>query len=184
MMTEHFSKKLWDSAGKAGAVLGAVSIAYLVITTLMAGKSGAVGGFGGALLTLVLWGVKLFACIYLMKYFMLRYCAGESEATSRETFRFGRTTAFLSALLYSAFVLAFYTLIAPDALASNLETVIRSYSSMLDSNSLSQLEQMQNNLPRWMFFSNLIYCYLFGTVVSFFLSRSIPSGDPFDNPNR
>ncbi len=178
------NRKLWDSAGKAGAVLGAVSIAYLVITTFMAGKGGVLGGIGGAVLALLLWGVKFAACIYLMKFFMLRYCAGDSEATSRETFRFGRRTALLSALLYSAFVLAFYTLIAPDALASNLDMVISSYSSMLDSNALNQLEQLQNDLPRWMFFSNLIYCYLFGTLVSFFLSRNIPSSDPFDNPNR
>ena len=180
-MEEGISKKkLWDSAGKAGAVLGAISIAYLVITTLMAGKGGALGG---ALLTLVLWIAKFAACIYLMKVFMLRYSAGEPSATNRDTFSFGRKTAFLSALIYSAFVLAFYTLIMPDALASNLDTVMQSYSSMLDSNSLEQLEQMKSSLPQWMFFSNLIYCYLFGCVVSIFLSRNIPSSNPFENPN-
>ena len=55
---------------------------------------------------------------------------------------------------------------------------------MLDSNSLAMLEKMEGSYPQISFFSNLIYCFLFGTVLSAILSRDIPSRDPFSNTEK
>ena len=43
------------------------------------------------------------------------------------------------------------------------------------------LEEMLPKLPTITFFSQFIYCWLFGTVVAAIFSRNIPSSNPFDN---
>ena len=43
------------------------------------------------------------------------------------------------------------------------------------------LKTMLANMPKYTFLGNLIYCSIFGTILSFILSRSIPSKDPFHN---
>ena len=50
---------------------------------------------------------------------------------------------------------------------------------MLDSNSLAELDGMMDKLPQLTFFSNLIYCFIYGSLLSAILSRNIPSRDPF-----
>ena len=55
------------------------------------------------------------------------------------------------------------------------------YSKMLDSNSIAALEKMMGKMSYISFFSNLIYCTLYGTILSFILSRNIPQQDPFAN---
>ena len=39
--------------------------------------------------------------------------------------------------------------------------------------------KMMGNMPQITFFSNLIYCFFFGTILSFILSRNVPSRNPF-----
>ena len=111
---------IWEHAGKAGLVLGGVSILYMVLTALT-GKLAENAGSGlNILLTLVnflLWIAKFGACIYLMRLFMQRFAKADPAA--------------------------------------------------------------DNNLPSFSFFVNLIYCWLFGTVLSAILSRNIPSRNPF-----
>lgn len=173
-MEKSFSRKdLWDAAGKAGLVLGLVSCAYLAITQLL--TKGA--GFISVLFGLLLWAAKLVGCIVLMKYFMKKFAAAHPGLDNSDTFRFGLVTALLSALIFSAFNLAYFTWIMPDAYANIMETAIESYGSMLPAESIEAMEEM--NFGTISFFSNLIYCFLYGTVLSAILSRSIPSNNPF-----
>ena len=66
-------KDLWDSAGKAGLVLGLVSCAYVIITFFLAKLSGSTGtAFLVVLLNFLLWAAKFGGCIYLMKLFMTK----------------------------------------------------------------------------------------------------------------
>ena len=60
-----------------------------------------------------------------------------------------------------------------------MDTVMQAYAQILDSNTLSQMDKMLGKMPQITFFSNLIYCFIFGTVLSAILSRNIPSKDPF-----
>jgi hypothetical protein len=50
---------------------------------------------------------------------------------------------------------------------------------MMDSNTLAQTEKMLDNMSSITFFSNLIYCSIYGILLSGILSRMIPSKDPF-----
>ena len=114
-------------------------------------------------------------------FFMKKLCSEFGEATNADTFKFGMATALLSALIYSAISLTNILFISPDLFSEQMSAAIQTYSSMLDSNSMAMLEKMEDSYPQISFFSNLIYCFLYGTVLSAILSRNIPARDPFAN---
>ena len=172
-------KDIWDSAAKAGLALGAVSSAYLAVSQVMGMNSGSTGAAVlMSLLGILLWAVKFGGCIYLMKFFMQRFASSHTGTTNADTFKFGTATAFLSALIYSGFYLAFVTIIAPDTFSNALSTITESYGSMMDAESLESLENM--NFGTMTFVTSLLYCFFFGTVLSSILSRNIPSKNPFN----
>ena len=86
-------------------------------------------------------------------------------------------TALLSAMLYSAFYLAYVSFIAPDTFSQALD--ILADNPMMDSNSMSAVEEMIPRMPTISFFGNLIYCWLFGTILSAIFSASIRPQNPF-----
>ena len=181
-MENRISRKdLWDAAGKAGIVLGLVSSAYVLITQLLAKAATASTGMALVitLLNFLLWVLKFGGCIYLMKLFMTRFAAAHPGCDNSDTFRFGMVTAFLSALIVAAFDMAYVTWIAPDTYTQAVETAKEAYGNMLPAESLEALDNL--NFGSISFFTNLIYCFLFGTVLSSILSRNIPSRNPFAN---
>ena len=181
-MERPFSRKdLWDAAGKAGLVLGLVSAAYVLVSALLTKISGGAGmAFIFTILAFLAWAAKFAGCILLMKFFMKKFADAHPGIDNSGTFRFGMVTALLSALIFAAFDMAYVTWIAPDTMSQAIETVQESYGSMLPEESLEALEEI--NFGTVSFFTNLIYCFLFGTVLSAILSRNIPSSNPFTNP--
>lgn len=174
-------KSLWDSAGKAGLVLGSVCVAYIAVTSFSAklGSDSKMVAMLISLLNTCLWIAKFVGCIVLMKYFMKKYAASDKQMTNSDTFRFGSATALLSGLIYSAFYLAWVLFIQPDSFQAAFDMIIQN--SALDPDMFSELENMLPKMPVISFFSNLLYCWLFGTVVSAIFSRNIPSRNPFEN---
>lgn len=176
-------KTIWDSAGRAGLVLGLVSTAYFAIGLLL-GKASSGNALAGAMIGLgsfVLWAAKFAGCILLMRFFMKRFAAANSGADNNDVLRFGIVTALLSALIYSACYLAYTGFINPDMFTETINATMEQMSSMMDSNSKEAVEALLPRMPVISFFSNLVYCFLFGTVLSVILSRNIPSANPFDN---
>lgn len=173
---EQIHKNLWNSAAKAGMVLGLVSSAYLFINQLITGMS--IPVLSGVL-SFALWVVKFAGCIWLMIFFMKRFVSENSEADNSRTLRFGIATALLSAIVYAAFSFANMAYFSADIIAENMDTVMQAYSQFMDSNTMSQMDKMIAKLPQISFFGNLIYCFIFGTILSLILSRNIPSRDPF-----
>ena len=161
-------------------MLGGVSIAYL-LCTMLTGKLAENGPvFLMSVVNLLLWLAKFAGCIYLMRWFMLRFSQADPEADNARVFRFGTLTALLSALLYAGAYLAYTTFIAPDSFDQAME-ILRD-NPMIDANTMDQMEQMIPQMPTFSFFFNLIYCWLFGTVLSAIFSRNIPPQNPFANP--
>ena len=177
-------KTVWSDATRSGLVLGAVSISYFFISILLSklpegSKAlGVLASVGGILL----WVAKFVACIMIFKAFMVRFAKAHEGVTNSDTFRFGCATALLSALLFSAFYLAWTTLIDPDMFANNLEQALASSQSMFGAAQLDEMEEMMPKLPAITFFVNLIYCWLFGVILSAIFSRNIPSRNPFSQP--
>ncbi len=170
---------LWDGAAKAGLVLGGLCVLYMALTALtglIAGSS-RTGAIFASMLNALLWAAKFFGCLFLLRHFMLRFSASNPEAGSSDIFRFGTVTALLSALVYSGCYLAYVTFINPDIFSEAMQ--ILQENPMMDKASMEAMENMIPMMPTYAFFGNLIYCWLFGTVLSAIYSRNIPSRNPF-----
>ena len=53
------------------------------------------------------------------------------------------------------------------------------YEGMLTADQLDSMQELMPKLPTISFFANLIWCWLFGTVLAAIFSRNIPSRNPF-----
>ena len=171
--------KFLNDSGKAGLVLAAVAIAYFLLSALLSRIESA--RFLISALSFLLWAGKVALCIWLMVKFLRRF-AEENEKDRSSTFRFGMMVALLSALVYAGFYLAYVILIDPDMFAETFNNIAQAYSSMLTSEQIDQIMNMESSLPTVTFFVNLIWCWLFGTIVSAIASRSICGSDnPFED---
>lgn len=170
-------RNLWNTAGKAGLALGGVSAAFLFISHALTGVE--LPGFISSLLNFALWAGKFGGCIWLMMFFMKRFVTDNPEAGNSTTYRLGMASAFLSALIYAAVSFADVAFLSADMYSETMDMVMQQMGSFMDSNTSAAMETMFERLPQYMFFSNLIYCFLYGTILSFILSRSIPSRNPF-----
>lgn len=167
---------LFNSAGKAGLILGGLSTAHLAASDLLSSIQGAAGIITG-LLSFVLWGAKFAFCIILMKKLMQKYANTLEEPSQREVFRFGRLSALLSSALFSAATMAYQLFIRPDAARQAFEAL--KGSPAMTKEAMQMMESLLPQLPTFTFFVNLIYCFLFGLILSSIFSRNIVSNNPF-----
>lgn len=176
---------LWNGAAKAGLVLGGVSILYICYTGLVGGVSLDItkplaNGLMGVL-NMLIWIAKFVGCIYLMRMFLLKYAASDPDITNRDVRRFGKITALLSSLVYSAFYMAYMLFIKPDLFNETMSNMLAEMSNTpgFSSANIEAIEAMLPQMPTYTFFINLLYCFLFGVIVSSILSRNIPPRNPF-----
>ncbi|MBE6232586.1 MAG: DUF4199 domain-containing protein [Bacteroidales bacterium] len=170
-------KNVWNSAAACGLVLGLVSTAYMFATQLL--STSHIPAFISTILNFLLWGIKFGGCIWLMKFFMNKFAKEYSEADNRTVFRMGLLTALLSAIVYAAASFFNAAYISADMFTEQYSQMMQQMAPMMDSNSMTMMKKMVENMPNITFFSNLIYCFLYGTILSAILSRNIPSKDPF-----
>jgi len=183
-MAEAIEKsRLWSEAALSGLVLGVIPIVCTLPGTLLGNGDGAAAAMGMTALSMILWVVKVFGCMYAMAYFMKRLCTKYSGVDNQTTFRFGVITALLSALIVAGYSLLNMTL-HPEKVTDALEMIESVYGSLMDSNTREAMEGMSGDLPRISFFTNLLYCFLYGTVLSSILSRSIPKKDIFSQDDK
>lgn len=168
-------KTLWNNAGRAGIILGGIPIIYSMCTFLLSKVEGAavLTGLGNV----ILWAAKFVLCIWLMNVFMKQWYRSNEGMSRGELFKYGTIVALLSAIVYSAFYLAYLQFIAPDVLDQALETM--QDMPQMDSNTSQMMESLLPKLPTITFFFNLGYCWLFGTILSSIFSSRIVSDNPF-----
>lgn len=171
------NKIIWNAACKAGLAFGAISSVYMFATQFL--SAGKFPAFAMMAVSSVLWIAKFVGCIWLMMFFMRKLVREYPEADNSATFRFGALTGVLSALIYAAVSFANYEFISPDLISSQMDATMQQLAPMMDSNTMAQTEKMLDNISSITFFSNLIYCSIYGILLSAILSRMIPSKDPF-----
>lgn len=170
------SGSIRSEAARSGLVLGLVTVAFMFLSQLAGGLGNA---FAQSALGFLLWLAKVVTCVVLMRAFMKRLVGKYEGVTNRDTFRLGLWVALFSALIYSAMSLVNMLYISPGLLDEAYAMIYGQMGAMLDSNSRQALAEIQPKLPAISFFSNLIYCFLYGTVLSSILSRGVPQPDPF-----
>ena len=184
-------KNMWQMASKAGLILGLISTVYMfsahidfqsIFISLGVPEEKSFAGIWKLIplvIGWILWFAKFAGCVWAMNFFMNRFAAENPEIDNKTTFRMGMITALLSGLLYSGAIFADIAYIHADIYTEQIGQAMQSMASMMDSNTRSMMDTYIENLPQINFFTNLIYCFLFGTVLSKILSRNIPSKDPF-----
>ena len=176
-MKEDIKKSMWNIAGKAGLVLGTISAAYMFLTILF--EKTDISAFIASLITFVLWGAKFAGCIWVMRTAMKSFAATDESISNQDTFKMGMVTALLSAFVFASISYVNVAFISADMYTEQMDALMQQMASMMDSNTMGVMDKYMQSLPEITFISNLIYCFLYGTVLSAILSRSIPSRDPF-----
>lgn len=168
---------LINRAATAGLALGAASTAYLFAVQYLPHFVHSPVLVG--VMTAALWIVKVAGCIFILRAFMLDLVNSYDGIRRRQTMKFGVLAALFSSLIFSAANLADVLYICPDTVEQAIDLAMSQYSTVLGSNELEMLDTFKDNMPAITFFSNLIYCFLYGAVLSAIMSRYIPRTDPF-----
>ncbi|MBQ9475834.1 MAG: DUF4199 domain-containing protein [Bacteroidales bacterium] len=173
------NQAIFAYASFPGLVLGAVCISYELLNLLCGGitrplLAGTVG--------VLLWLLKTGGCLYLLFFFLRRYAETGEGGGFQPVYRCGLAISFLSALVYSGFYFAYTMYIVPDLFDKALDLFISTYSSALSADSLDTLENIRPDLPLISFVSKLIYCFVFGAVLSAVYARRIAVRNPFNEP--
>lgn len=159
---------IWNRASRAGLLLGAVSVACLVLKEL-AGLTG--NSFIITAASIILWALEFFGCIWLMKEVMLRFRDAYDGVKMEDTYRLGRRAALLSGLILAS-AEALLIMKMPEAdLNSMADQLIGGM--QLSSADKDNLEGMLSKLPLFTFIFQWLYCYLYGSVLASILSRYI-----------
>jgi len=168
-------KTIWRAASLGGIVLAAVSIAYMLFNYKMAEAE---ASLWTKALTFILDLAKIVACIWLMRSFMWRFKRDFPDASKQDVRRVGTWTALLSALIFAAANMMFFTL-NPEMIDQAFDSIIASTKGALDHNTLTGLDAVKADFPKYIFVSQLIYCFLFGWVLSGILAPRIVPDNPF-----
>lgn len=159
---------LWNEAAKAGAYFGAVSVGCLALKE-WAGTSGSTFLIQAA--SIILWAVEFFGCILLMKNVMLSLRDRYEDVKMADTYRLGRRAALLSGLLLASAQVLFI-LKMPEA---QMDEFVNQMMTALPVGvaGREEVEGMMDKLPVITFFSQWLYCFLYGTVLASVMSRYI-----------
>lgn len=176
-MDSNTKNILWNTAGIAGLLLGLTSTSSMFIGQYLSTLQ--LSTVMNTLLGLIVWLIETVGCIFIMISFMKKFVTKCPSADNSMTLKMGIATALLSALIYAAATFANMAYLSADYYNNSYQTLLQQMSSALDSNTMEQMEKMLSNMPQITFFSNLIYCFIYGTILSVILSRNIPAKDPF-----
>ena len=170
-MDSATKKIFWNYAGIAGLMLGMISSANMFIGQYLSTME-----LSNAMTTIVgglLWCAETAGCICLMYFYMKKFSLEFPSEDRKTIHRLGVAIAFFSALLYSAMTFANIAYFSVDYFSGAYQEIMQTAAPSLDSNSRALLTKFMENLPQIAFFSNLIWCFLFGTIASAIISRNI-----------
>ena len=164
------SKIISSEAAKTALVFGAISGGYIFISQLLAQAESQllVSAVSG-----ILWLGKLVGCILLMRFFMKKLL-GSYEGVSRQNLlAYGTQIALFSAIITAACSYIAVQYVFPGQTKDIFDTVLQTYSGMMDSNSMASIEKMEGNFGVISLVSNLIWCFVYGWILSSIMSSSL-----------
>jgi len=164
-----------NQAGMAGAAFGTISAAWVFLSILMSKNPVA------AKFSIVVDLGKTVGLVYLMIFFMKKLASDFESVTNRDTRAYGRWIALFSALITGIATFVAYEIVFPGYVTTTMDTVYQTLGSTLDSNSRTLLEKYEENFGMIACFSTMIWCLIYGLVLSAIVSARIPKPDPFQN---
>ena len=112
---------------------------------------------------------------------MMKFVHCNPESTNTDTFKLGAKIALLSALVFAVITVADQLYIFPEYYQTIYSAALEEYAKILPAEQVKEIKDMLVQAPKISFFGTFLYCAAYGTVLSFILSRNIPSRNPFNN---
>ena len=173
------SKILSSEAARVALIFGAISGGYIFLNSALALA-------GSALLvnilSIIIWAGKLVGCILLMRFFMKRLMGSYEGVTRKNLLSYGTLIALFSAIITAACSYIAVQYVFPGQTKEVFDSVLQASNGMLDSNSLAMVEQMEGSFGTISLVSNLIWCFLYGWILSAIMSGSLAGKkDIFDD---
>ena len=172
-------KLIFQEAMKYGAILGAVTVGFEVLSSLLTqSPDGTVKT--AAIITALAYTLRIaktVVCIWMMVLFAKKLVANYDDVSRSHTFRLNMFTGLFSGIICAAYNLLRYKLMGN----AEIEDALRESFSTIQANPDIQEELFNTTmslLPVITFFSTLISCFLIGLLASLVISRSIPGRTP------
>lgn len=174
---ETINKKIISSeAGRAALLFGLISGGFILVNFLLAGIK-----FGNVISS-VLNVAKIVGCILLMKYFMVKLKGSYEGVGRKQLVRYGTLIALFSAIITAIVAYCAYQYIFPETVTTMMDELFEQMGSMLDSNSRNALLAVEGNMASLQMVSMLIYCFLYGWILSLILAPRIAwDNTPFED---
>lgn len=131
-------------------------------------------------ITIILWLVKFAGSLWVLYYFMKEYSKPFEVFTYKEGFRFGFLVCLFSSIICASFTFLQITLIFPDLMATQMETIMTAMQSS-NPDSLEAFEKIEGILPQLILVFSLIYYIIFGAIASSIIANYTKKGDIFAN---
>ena len=164
------SKIIFNEADRVALLFGAISGGYIFISQALALLNTQVLG---SILSVILWAGKFVGCILLMRFFMKRLMRSYEGVTRQNLLGYGTLIALFSAIITAACGYIAIQYVFPDQTKEIFDTAYQTYAGMLDSNAMASMEKIENNFGLISLISNLIWCFVYGWLLSVIMSSSL-----------
>lgn len=133
---------------------------------------------GGDIILMILQILKIAGLIVLMKWIMYKFLLEEPETKKSRLIGLGTLIALVSSILYSSVIYMDMTLISPEVLEVTKDEILREVFNSPGADKKVEMQEAEafvSMIPIYTFLLNMIYCFIYGTVLSIFLAYRIKS---------
>ena len=163
------NRVLWNEAASRGLVLGGFSAVCFALKQLSASGSEQVF----TILSPIIWLLQFAGCILILRY-LLRSYASKEKLSSLDSYVLGKRICTFSSLILAVVVTAVVLYIPDNFLSMQFDAMKETYSAAMDSKTKEVFDSMtMSDSPGVVFFSQFIYAYAYGSILSAILSRKI-----------
>lgn len=165
-----------SSAALNGLILGAVTIVYSLIVTLVEPK-----GF----LSIILWTIKFAATNYLLYYLIKEFAKPYNYIKYGECFSYGVLVSSFSAIICACFSFISMAFLFPDQtdmIIEQVQTAMGSQSNITEEQE-AMFDKLLPRLPELTLFFSLIYYTIYGVIASSIIANFTKKTDPFATEN-
>lgn len=166
-------KTIIDKAAKTALIFGAVSVLYLVWGFLLDPNASTV-------LYQIVGLAKIVGLIILMRKCMQNLKDSYNNVSARELKQYGKYIALFSSVIVAVSTFVCLQFIFPDYVKTVMDLAYAQMGSMLDSNSITLLQEMENKMASYQCVGSLIWCYLYGYILSCILAPRIAPKNIFN----
>lgn len=162
----------WSTAALYGLLLALITVIHSLITAVFEPPFA---------VNLILWVAKFAGSLWLLYYFIKEYAKPFEVFTHKDGFRFGFLVALFSSIICSSFSFLQITVIFPDVMATQMETIMTAMQSS-NPDALETFEKIEGILPHIIFVFSLVYYTVFGIIASAIIANYTKKGDIFTTP--